>query len=142
MMGADPGGARAVPRPLRHLDPPGRSSAKASQARSSGSTRTRPRARSGRATTAFGDDKDRPLVRSADGGYLYFAADVAYVADKLARGFDRAIYVLGADHHGYVGRLKAAAGLLGFDPTGSRCSSTSSSPRRARRDEADVETAR
>ncbi len=66
-------------------------------------------------TTAHGDDKDRPLVRSADGSYLYFAADVAYVLDKLSRGFDRAIYVLGADHHGYVGRLKAAASLLGFD---------------------------
>ncbi|HEU0303051.1 MAG TPA: arginine--tRNA ligase [Gaiellaceae bacterium] len=67
-------------------------------------------------TTAHGDDKDRPLVRSADGSYLYFAADVAYVLDKLSRGFDRAIYVLGADHHGYVRRLQAAAGLLGFDP--------------------------
>ena len=67
-------------------------------------------------TTAFGDDKDRPLVRSSDGSYLYFAADVAYVLDKLSRGFDRAIYVLGADHHGYVQRLKAAAGLLGFEP--------------------------
>ena len=67
-------------------------------------------------TTAYDDDKDRPLVRSADGSYLYYAADVAYVLDKLSRGFDRAIYVLGADHHGYVQRLKAAAGLLGFDP--------------------------
>jgi arginyl-tRNA synthetase len=67
-------------------------------------------------TTAFGDDKDRPLVRSSDGGYLYFAADVAYLSDKLARSFDRAIYVLGADHHGYVRRLQAAAGLLGFNP--------------------------
>jgi arginyl-tRNA synthetase len=67
-------------------------------------------------TSAFGDDKDRPLVRSGDGSYLYFAADVAYVRDKLERGFDRAIYVLGADHHGYVGRLKAAAAMLGYDP--------------------------
>jgi arginyl-tRNA synthetase len=67
-------------------------------------------------TSAFGDDKDRPLVRSADGSYLYFAADVAYVQDKLERGFDRAIYVLGADHHGYVPRLKAAATMLGYDP--------------------------
>jgi arginyl-tRNA synthetase len=67
-------------------------------------------------TSAFGDDKDRPLVRSADGSYLYFAADVAYVQDKLERGFDRAIYVLGADHHGYVPRLKAAAAMLGYDP--------------------------
>ncbi len=67
-------------------------------------------------TSAFGDDKDRPLVRSEDGSYLYFAADVAYVRDKLERGFDLAIYVLGADHHGYVARLKAAAAMLGYDP--------------------------
>jgi arginyl-tRNA synthetase len=67
-------------------------------------------------TSAFGDDKDRPLVRSSDGSYLYFAADVAYVRDKLERGFDRAIYVLGADHHGYVARLKAAAAMQGYDP--------------------------
>jgi arginyl-tRNA synthetase len=67
-------------------------------------------------TSAHGDDKDRPLVRSEDGSYLYFAADVAYVEDKLERGFDRAIYVLGADHHGYVPRLKAAAAMLGYDP--------------------------
>ena len=67
-------------------------------------------------TSAHGDDKDRPLLRSDDGSYLYFAADVAYVRDKLERGFDRAIYVLGADHHGYVARLKAAAAMLGYDP--------------------------
>jgi arginyl-tRNA synthetase len=67
-------------------------------------------------TSAHGDDKDRPLLRSDDGSYLYFAADVAYVRDKLERGFDRAIYVLGADHHGYIARLKAAAAMLGYDP--------------------------
>jgi len=67
-------------------------------------------------TSAYGDDKDRPLVRATDGSYLYFAADVAYVEDKLERGFDRAIYVLGADHHGYVARLKAAAAMLGYEP--------------------------
>jgi arginyl-tRNA synthetase len=67
-------------------------------------------------TSAYGDDKDRPLIRSEDGSYLYYAADVAYVRDKLERGFDRAIYILGADHHGYVGRLKAAAAMLGYDP--------------------------
>ena len=66
-------------------------------------------------TTAHGDDKDRPLIRSSDGSYLYFAADVAYVKDKFDRGFDIAIYVLGADHHGYVARLKAAAAMLGYD---------------------------
>src|SRR5262249_29983597 len=57
-----------------------------------------------------------PLIRSSDGSYLYYAADIAYVADKFERGFDRAIYVLGADHHGYVARLKAAAAMLGYDP--------------------------
>jgi arginyl-tRNA synthetase len=67
-------------------------------------------------TTAHGDDKDRPLIRSSDGSYLYFAADVGYVKDKFDRGFDIAVYVLGADHHGYVARLKAAAAMLGYDP--------------------------
>ncbi|HEV3479465.1 MAG TPA: arginine--tRNA ligase [Gaiellaceae bacterium] len=67
-------------------------------------------------TSDHGDDKDRPLVRSSDGSYLYFAGDVAYVRDKFERGFDRLMYVLGADHHGYVGRLRAAAAMLGYDP--------------------------
>ena len=67
-------------------------------------------------TSEHGDDKDRPLVRSEDGSYLYFASDIAYVRNKFQRGFDRLIYVLGADHHGYVGRLKAAAAMLGYDP--------------------------
>jgi arginyl-tRNA synthetase len=67
-------------------------------------------------TSAYGDDKDRPLVRSSDGSYLYFAADVAYARNKFARGFDRLIYVLGADHHGYVARLRAAAAMLGYEP--------------------------
>jgi arginyl-tRNA synthetase len=67
-------------------------------------------------TSAFDDDKDRPLKRSSDGSYLYYASDVAYVRNKFERGFDRLIYVLGADHHGYVPRLKAAAAMLGYDP--------------------------
>jgi arginyl-tRNA synthetase len=67
-------------------------------------------------TSEHGDDKDRPLVRSDDGSFLYFAGDIAYVRNKFERGFDRLIYVLGADHHGYVGRLKAAAAMLGYDP--------------------------
>jgi arginyl-tRNA synthetase len=67
-------------------------------------------------TTAYGDDKDRPLIRSSDGSFLYYAADVAYVQNKFERGVDTAIYVLGADHHGYVARLKAAAAMLGYDP--------------------------
>ena len=67
-------------------------------------------------TSAHGDDKDRPLVRSADQSYLYFARDVAYIRNKFERAFDRLMYVLGADHHGYIGRLKAAAAMLGYDP--------------------------
>jgi arginyl-tRNA synthetase len=63
-------------------------------------------------TTAFGDDKDRVLIR-ADGEPTYFAADCAYMADKFARGFDRLIYVLGSDHHGYIKRLLAVADALG-----------------------------
>ena len=66
-------------------------------------------------TSAHGDEKDRPLQRSSDGSYLYFAKDVVYLRRKLER-FDRAIYVLGADHHGYVKRLKAVAAMLGYDP--------------------------
>ncbi len=51
-----------------------------------------------------------------DGSPTYFAADMAYLVDKLERGFDKALYVLGADHHGYVARLRAGAAALGFDP--------------------------
>ncbi|MDQ3880707.1 MAG: arginine--tRNA ligase, partial [Chloroflexota bacterium] len=64
--------------------------------------------------TAFGDDKDRVLVRS-NGEPTYFAADVAYLLDKFGRGFDRLVYVLGPDHHGDVARLKGAAAALGYD---------------------------
>ena len=63
-------------------------------------------------TTAHGDDKDRVVVRS-DGTTTYFAADAAYLRRKFARGFDRLVYVLGADHHGYVARLAALAEMLG-----------------------------
>src|SRR5919106_213127 len=66
-------------------------------------------------TTAFGDDKDRVLVRS-DGAPTYMAPDVAYHRDKLERGYERLLDVLGADHHGYVGRMKAALEALGFEP--------------------------
>jgi len=65
-------------------------------------------------TTDFGDDKDRVLVK-ADGEYTYFASDTAYYVDKRARGFDRNIYLLGADHHGYVNRLRAVAACAGDD---------------------------
>jgi arginyl-tRNA synthetase len=63
-------------------------------------------------TTSFGDDKDRVLLRSS-GEVTYFAADIPYHADKLGRGYDRVIDVLGADHHGYVIRMKAAWQALG-----------------------------
>ena len=66
-------------------------------------------------TTRFGDDKDRVLVR-ANGEPTYLAADAAYLLNKFDRGFDRLIYLWGADHHGAIGRLKAAAEGLGFDP--------------------------
>jgi arginyl-tRNA synthetase len=66
-------------------------------------------------TTTFGDDKDRVLVRSS-GEPTYFAADVAYHEEKLRRGYDRMINVLGSDHHGYVSRMKAAIATLGADP--------------------------
>jgi arginyl-tRNA synthetase len=59
-------------------------------------------------STAVGDDMDRPLVKS-DGQFTYFAADVAYLEDKFARGFDETIFILGADHGGYVKRMEALA---------------------------------
>lgn len=64
-------------------------------------------------STDFGDDKDRVLIK-ADGEFTYFAADIAYHADKFGRGFDRVIDIWGADHHGYVARMKAAVAALGY----------------------------
>lgn len=66
-------------------------------------------------TSTFGDDKDRVLIK-ADGELTYFASDTAYYLDKRTRGFDTAIYLLGADHHGYVNRLRAVAACAGDDP--------------------------
>ena len=66
-------------------------------------------------TTDFGDDKDR-VIRRGNGIYTYFAADAAYYLNKGDRGFQHKIYLLGADHHGYVHRLKALAGAAGDDP--------------------------
>ena len=63
-------------------------------------------------STTFGDDKDRVLVK-ADGLYTYFAADIAYHKNKFDRGFDRVINIWGADHHGYVARMKGACAALG-----------------------------
>ena len=69
-------------------------------------------------STEFGDDKDRVLVRSPERGGLptYEAADIAYLRDKLERGFDRALYILGADHHGVAGWYAVVARMLGYDP--------------------------
>ena len=66
-------------------------------------------------STDQGDDKDRPVIKS-DGRPAYIAGDIAYYADKRARGFDTLIYMLGADHHGYIARLRAVAAACGDDP--------------------------
>lgn len=67
-------------------------------------------------TTDFGDDKDRVLIKS-DGSYTYFFPDIAYHLDKLNRGFDVLIDVWGADHHGYIPRMRAAIEALGYKPS-------------------------
>jgi arginyl-tRNA synthetase len=66
-------------------------------------------------SSEYGDDRDRPVIKS-DGNPAYIAGDLAYLLDKRSRGFDLCIYMLGADHHGYIGRLKAAAAAFGDDP--------------------------
>jgi len=66
-------------------------------------------------TSEFGDDRDRVLVRGT-GEWTYFAADCAYYLNKRERGFDRIVIMLGADHHGYIGRMRAAATCFGDDP--------------------------
>jgi arginyl-tRNA synthetase len=65
-------------------------------------------------STAFGDDKDRVIYRS-DGRPTYFAADIGYVTEKFARGFDHLIFIWGADHHGTVARVRNAAEAMGYD---------------------------
>ncbi|MFJ8263131.1 arginine--tRNA ligase [Rummeliibacillus sp. NPDC094406] len=65
-------------------------------------------------STPFGDDKDRVLIKS-DGSYTYLTPDIAYHEDKLRRGFDKLINIWGADHHGYIPRMKAAIEALGYD---------------------------
>jgi arginyl-tRNA synthetase len=65
--------------------------------------------------SALGDEKDR-VVRRENGAFTYFASDIAYLNNKFERGFERAIYLFGADHHGYIARLRAAAQGLGHDP--------------------------
>ena len=65
-------------------------------------------------STAFGDDKDRVIYRTS-GEPTYFASDIGYVSEKFSRGFDKLIYVWGADHHGTVARVRNAAEAMGFD---------------------------
>ncbi|MGW4123871.1 arginine--tRNA ligase [Nocardia sp. NPDC004711] len=67
------------------------------------------------ASTEYGDDKDRVVIKS-DGKSAYIGGDIAYFQNKRSRGFDLCIYMLGADHHGYIGRLKAAAAAFGDNP--------------------------
>jgi arginyl-tRNA synthetase len=67
------------------------------------------------ASTTFGDDKDRVIIRST-GEPTYFAADIGYIVEKLSRGFDHIIYVWGIDHYGYIARTRGAAQAMGFDP--------------------------
>ena len=80
-------------------------------------------------SSAYGDDGDRVIVRSPEQGGTptYRAADVVYLVDKLERGFDRAIYVLGADHHGTRSGTPPSPGCSATTPSASRCCSTSSS---------------
>ena len=66
-------------------------------------------------SSEYGDDKDRVVIKQ-DGNPAYIAGDLAYFKDKRNRGFDLCIYMLGADHHGYIARLKAAAAAFGDDP--------------------------
>ncbi len=66
-------------------------------------------------STTFGDDKDRVLIKQ-DGTYTYLLPDIAYHQDKLERGFEKIINIWGADHHGYIPRMKAAIAALGYDP--------------------------
>ena len=117
--------AAGQPRPVRHALRRLVLRADAARVRCRRARRSRscaPRATSSRPdgavwlrTTDFGDDKDRVLVK-ADGELTYFASDTAYYVDKRDRGDDLCIYLLGADHHGYVNRLRAVAACAGDDP--------------------------
>ena len=66
-------------------------------------------------TTEFGDDKDRVLIKS-DGSLTYFTPDIAYHKDKFDRGYEKLVDILGADHHGYIARLKAGLKIMGYNP--------------------------
>ena len=88
-------------------------------------------------STAFGDDKDRPVIRS-NGRPAYISADLAYYLNKRERGFDRIVIMLGADHHGYVGRMMAMCRAFGDEPgatwrsSSARWSTSSATARRSR----------
>ena len=114
---ADRGDDGAVPHPLRLVGPPERARAAARAASAEARTYEKDGATWAR-SSAYGDDEDRVLLRSAEQGGrpTYRAADVAYLVDKLERGFDRALYVLGADHHGTSKWYAAIARMLGYDP--------------------------
>ena len=127
-VGSDPDGhrgvARAARRALRRLDDRGEPARQRLGRPGDGeAARRRPPVRAGRRawfrSTAFGDDKDRVLVRS-NGSRTYFAADIGYVLEKFSRGFDHLIYIWGADHHGTVARLRNAAEAMGLDKSRGR----------------------
>ena len=108
----------ALPHPLRQLGAAERARAAAAPSSCRGSTRTSRTARSGRGRRPTATSRTGCSIRSADKGGTptYRAADVAYLVDKLERGFDRAIYVLGADHHATARWYAAIARMLGYDP--------------------------
>ena len=138
---ADRGVTRAVPHPLRHVDEGDRGRARIAEAAALLDTFEEEGAVWAR-TSAHGDDKDRVLVRSG-GEPTYFAKDAAYMRRKYARGFDRLIYVLGEDHHGYVATAPGArrdARSHPRVPRGARVPARA--PRGGRRGEDDVEAAR
>ena len=115
---ADRGLARAFPRPLRHVGAAERARAAHRRVACRGSIRTRRTGRVWLRSSAYGDEDDRVIIRSPERGGTptYRAADIVYLVDKLERGFDRAIYVLGADHHGTRKWYAAIARMLGYDP--------------------------
>ena len=113
---ADRGDARALPDPLRLVGAAERARAAAARSCCRGSTRYEKDGAVWARSSAYGDEEDRVLIRSETGEPTYRAADVVYLVDKLERGFDRAIYVLGADHHGTRNWYAAIARMLGYDP--------------------------
>ena len=126
MLGRDRGDARALPHPLRLLGAAERARARFPEFLPRLDTYEKDGAVWAR-SSAYGDEQDRVLIRSRAGGTpTYRAADVVYLADKLDRGFDRAIYVLGADHHGTATGTRPSRACSDTTPSGSRCCSTSS----------------